>query len=98
MDFHSPSLHDALPICGEVVDGDVEPHRELVVVSHRPPVGMLKTGESPAMLRLPAFPEWRIRAARIRHSGKAGSRSMASRSEEHTSELQSLRHLVCRLL
>src|SRR5258705_13705578 len=25
-------------------------------------------------------------------------RSVASRSEEHTSELQSLRHLVCRLL
>src|ERR1035441_7452075 len=33
--------------------------------------------------------------ARWRHwSG----RSMATRSEEHTSELQSLRHLVCRLL
>src|SRR5437899_10099796 len=27
-----------------------------------------------------------------------GSRFMATRSEEHTSELQSLRHLVCRLL
>src|SRR5262245_63101297 len=26
------------------------------------------------------------------------SRTMATRSEEHTSELQSLRHLVCRLL
>src|ERR1035438_511733 len=28
----------------------------------------------------------------------ARSKSSASRSEEHTSELQSLRHLVCRLL
>src|SRR5205814_9579735 len=28
----------------------------------------------------------------------AGPRSMEKRSEEHTSELQSLRHLVCRLL
>src|SRR5258705_9708582 len=27
-----------------------------------------------------------------------GSRARAERSEEHTSELQSLRHLVCRLL
>src|SRR5205814_10672826 len=28
----------------------------------------------------------------------AGSRARGARSEEHTSELQSLRHLVCRLL
>src|SRR5436853_4700942 len=34
---------------------------------------------------------FRIRAARDRHR-------LARRSEEHTSELQSLRHLVCRLL
>src|SRR5437899_7940150 len=33
---------------------------------------------------------WRVR--------KDGSRFWAPRSEEHTSELQSLRHLVCRLL
>src|SRR5258705_7319031 len=30
--------------------------------------------------------------------GDLDSRAMAKRSEEHTSELQSLRHLVCRLL
>src|ERR1035441_10718787 len=29
---------------------------------------------------------------------RRGSQSEVSRSEEHTSELQSLRHLVCRLL
>src|SRR5205814_10706584 len=29
---------------------------------------------------------------------RSGSNGSASRSEEHTSELQSLRHLVCRLL
>src|SRR5258705_4070633 len=35
-----------------------------------------------------------------RHVGSAGSGRVAvsRRSEEHTSELQSLRHLVCRLL
>src|SRR5437899_9306407 len=32
------------------------------------------------------------------HSGGRGSGSGVIRSEEHTSELQSLRHLVCRLL
>src|SRR5262245_64377963 len=31
-------------------------------------------------------------------SGARGRRITARRSEEHTSELQSLRHLVCRLL
>src|SRR5205814_9282691 len=36
----------------------------------------------------------RDRAARDR----LGARGAAGRSEEHTSELQSLRHLVCRLL
>src|SRR5258705_13898322 len=29
---------------------------------------------------------------------KSGGRALHGRSEEHTSELQSLRHLVCRLL
>src|SRR5262245_65980179 len=32
------------------------------------------------------------------HPGAPGQRVLAERSEEHTSELQSLRHLVCRLL
>src|SRR5258705_9686141 len=32
------------------------------------------------------------------HPGPAAAAPRASRSEEHTSELQSLRHLVCRLL
>src|SRR5205814_7759292 len=36
--------------------------------------------------------KWRIRSARRARRGVVG------RSEEHTSELQSLRHLVCRLL
>src|SRR5262245_63578388 len=31
-------------------------------------------------------------------AGAAGAAGAAARSEEHTSELQSLRHLVCRLL
>src|SRR5437899_8971725 len=35
---------------------------------------------------------------RPRSRGLRGGRSTNARSEEHTSELQSLRHLVCRLL
>src|SRR5262245_24032708 len=37
-------------------------------------------------------------AARQRLAGKERARPVRFRSEEHTSELQSLRHLVCRLL
>src|SRR5437899_11863458 len=39
---------------------------------------------------------WRPRSTTW--SGSAWTRSPSTRSEEHTSELQSLRHLVCRLL
>src|ERR1039458_3482049 len=38
------------------------------------------------------------RAIRIRRYGRHRGRRILYRSEEHTSELQSLRHLVCRLL
>src|SRR5437899_12911226 len=43
----------------------------------------------------------RIRHGGARHRARAtlaGARLLRVRSEEHTSELQSLRHLVCRLL
>src|SRR5258705_3618405 len=40
----------------------------------------------------------RVIAIRNLNSAPAISRIPLSRSEEHTSELQSLRHLVCRLL
>src|SRR5471030_3403841 len=43
------------------------------------------------------FRSWRARRRR-RHQGGWRSRRSRRRSEEHTSELQSLRHLVCRLL
>src|SRR5258705_6042678 len=44
---------------------------------------------------------WHLAAAReVQHAGEplAGRKEPVLRSEEHTSELQSLRHLVCRLL
>src|SRR5262245_66349776 len=40
----------------------------------------------------------RAEPALPRHRRRALRRGDAARSEEHTSELQSLRHLVCRLL
>src|SRR2546429_5903744 len=38
------------------------------------------------------------RPSKVRHSRKSGGRRVLQRSEEHTSELQSRLHLVCRLL
>src|SRR5471030_2548725 len=50
----------------------------------------------PICSRLSPFEYRRRRRSRDPHRGRR--RSRISRSEEHTSELQSLRHLVCRLL
>src|ERR1035441_4356457 len=64
---------------------------------------------SSALSMLPPLPRLAVRATTNRvapeqqlfhvlHSIQDGFRSALLRSEEHTSELQSLRHLVCRLL
>src|SRR5437899_6516532 len=47
---------------------------------------------------LPIFHEIRDRLAQRRRVGGDQAAGLDIRSEEHTSELQSLRHLVCRLL
>src|SRR5438045_4966094 len=41
---------------------------------------------------------WRAASQGSNPAGAIGAGRIAGRSEEHTSELQSLRHLVCRLL
>src|ERR1035441_41748 len=41
---------------------------------------------------------WRLACRRRAFESREENRHSLSRSEEHTSELQSLRHLVCRLL
>src|SRR5262245_62952382 len=42
--------------------------------------------------------QWMTAGAGILHIERPPEHLVVSRSEEHTSELQSLRHLVCRLL
>src|SRR3712207_5034950 len=49
----------------------------------------------------PVAPSWRNRVAKGEHQTRPGGRRLCagrSRSEEHTSELQSRQYLVCRLL
>src|SRR5258705_8570391 len=83
-EIYTLSLHDALPICGE---GEVLGRDGVAVRSHaraaRADVAHLAT----AVLGV----EVGLELQRIEVV-------LARRSEEHTSELQSLRHLVCRLL
>src|SRR5262245_64082630 len=80
------SLHDALPIC--YVPFDPNPFRKKKAPCDS---ATLATFIGPATLartvQAPALPT----VARV-------ALSQTLRSEEHTSELQSLRHIVCRLL
>src|SRR5205809_5163700 len=52
----------------------------------------------PISIGCPRAPRWRSRRGRAPRSGSCTSPSGRCRSEEHTSELQSRLHLVCRLL
>src|SRR5205823_6915172 len=87
--IYTLSLHDALPI--------------FLVVGRRGDVG------DPAVVRREGADEIQVQgdrgarqAVQQRHAGERGSRygqgARGRRSEEHTSELQSLAYLVCRLL
>src|SRR5437899_6805852 len=78
------SLHDALPIlCGGRAQADEE-------VCHF----------CGAKLRVPGRPAVApaVDSQSVTGAGLHFDEEPAARSEEHTSELQSLRHLVCRLL
>src|SRR5262245_65199268 len=79
-----------------VFDAFVIPRLGIIRVSRKPPVNIvrqrLKSG-------VPANSVDRLETPRRHEPGaRIGWHTVAWRSEEHTSELQSLRHLVCRLL
>src|SRR3712207_8519202 len=81
------SLHDALPICATTA------------------ASAARTRRAATRTRARCATTWRrspCRSARRRASTSASrgrcSSASASRSEEHTSELQSRQYLVCRLL
>src|SRR5205814_10036028 len=90
--FSSLSLHDALPI-----------YRSIRI----PANGTCAHESDTSRANETSASPWRARCnwkfASVNHVGhqkwkKASELPIAPRSEEHTSELQSLRHLVCRLL
>src|SRR5205814_7866704 len=94
---HTPSLHHALPIFRRQIRRTAAlPIRRTARCPSRLPVEQTHQADnrrhSGTGLLLPD------RSRRRRLSRQAQPRSLVARSEEHTSELQSLRHLVCRLL
>src|SRR5437899_4146182 len=83
--FPYTTLFRSLHRVVEEVDEDL---RETVVVGVHAEVGRLDVRDEPDTAGLGLGP----------HDVEHRAEHVAERSEEHTSELQSLRHLVCRLL
>src|SRR5205814_10639444 len=88
------SLHDALPILLDRLERGGYPRH------HALPTATL--GFAVGLFALAAAPALAVAIAAMAFSGAFWiwmyAATNTSRSEEHTSELQSLRHLVCRLL
>src|SRR5205814_10685067 len=92
-DTYTPSLHDALPICitwAGKREVDSLCNREELASLRYPEGGPTAPEKAAEKIVLP--PEFDIRLV------ASEPLINKARSEEHTSELQSLRHLVCRLL
>src|SRR3712207_8165503 len=84
-EIYTLSLHDALPIC-------------LATCSSPSRTWRGTWASRPSWwTRTPGLRAWPPGSPRRRRSCRA-TRSCCSRSEEHTSELQSRQYLVCRLL
>src|SRR5207244_12563188 len=93
--IYTPSLHDALPISRGKGPGRLEPERSAQDDSLRLFAARERAANGLDAADLGGSPQ-RSRVLRGRRS--AAPRGEARRSEEHTSELQSPDHLVCRLL
>src|SRR5205823_10631465 len=92
-DIYPPSLHDALPIWRQVPrrrPADGRPERALVPGGHPVHRRQVVCG----VAEEPGAARGRAAAAEGNHV----QQPVKPRSEEHTSELQSLAYLVCRLL
>src|SRR5207244_7750031 len=88
--IYTLSLHDALPICRRGRD------RSLDRLGYRP--GDAPRGRRARILLLERQDEGAGRAPRALARLAPHAAARCDRSEEHTSELQSPDHLVCRLL
>src|SRR5687768_17659669 len=83
--IYTLSLHDALPISDNAFPG-WQAYNEMIGVG-----GWRGRREQ-------AGPYWFVKEGKLTSDASAGPAGSHGRSEEHTSELQSRLHLVCRLL
>src|SRR5687768_18372536 len=92
--IYTPSLHDALPISfGRALDA-VHRHLGSGGVLGRQVSGV----EGTRLRRRPFRPARSARGVQRPGTDRTRDAARIARSEEHTSELQSWLHLVCRLL
>src|SRR5205823_7149988 len=91
------SLHDALPISPDAVRQPLRVH-EVAAQTRLQAFDALLPNQEPELERAEAAPERESPIAQIFDAAVSRRLQKAWRSEEHTSELQSLAYLVCRLL
>src|SRR5205814_8232575 len=96
LNFCTLSLHDALPICIWRAHA-LKPHRVLTFKFTTDPEAEDKIYDVVGLYLNPPTHAV-VLSLDEKTQIQALSRTQPLRSEEHTSELQSLRHLVCRLL
>src|SRR5437899_6944921 len=94
-EIYTLSLHDALPICA-AQRARHHGNRNVACGIHADEAAdgrNVPVGEGPVRPR-----GYSLRVVLLSHDQRGSGSGSRGRSEEHTSELQSLRHLVCRLL
>src|SRR5207253_10529012 len=93
-EIYTLSLHDALPICeAEDFADEIGCHTEMPTIEQR-----IQHRRHGGELALTLAADENAEHTDGRQTELERDRAAGSRSEEHTSELQSRGHLVCRLL
>src|SRR5262245_63747143 len=95
-DIYTLSLHDALPIYQDFWKLVPEGFQSLTIYRNKAPATAWNSLGSAVSFKLDALPA--VLFGSLLRSSLSVYGISDPRSEEHTSELQSLRHLVCRLL
>src|SRR5262245_63211746 len=95
---HIPNKAGASGMLNDLVSGDAQ----VAFLNVATPASMIRAGQLRPLAvitekRMPDYPDVPT-LAELGFPGIGTVQWLAIRSEEHTSELQSLRHLVCRLL
>src|SRR5439155_18692920 len=92
------SLHDALPICPALARRQLLPTRDLIELLLRRSMNRAEVVGDPFLHRfvLDGGEIPQRRGGDVVLGDQMGRRQLRLRSEEHTSELQSRGHLVCR--